>query len=659
MDTKTQNIEFKEGSPEFLLKRDFQEDLSAHDDYIVDFDAYEAMLLSKVYDSVSKKTTNSITDGESATLAIERAARVVGQLPTGQVKAAGKKDNGKAALMDIVVQKWIYPNANAQHQFLQKIRLWQLYSSVYGFMPMYYDWHASQSGYLGPDCWLWNPRNFIPQAGRTSIADMDYAHAIAYVGVSFLEDLLEEPDEAGWDKKALRDVIRMAKNQLKDKDTSRDTLTDRLRSSSATRQIALVTRFESGDDGEWVVFFPDYGFKEVRRLKNPHKNGRIPFVIKYSMPLFDSFYGLGDFQRNKPLQFAMDGLTNFYFQGLKTNIMPPFVVNANGVIRHTIDKGPDAVIMETIPNSVRRLETSTAGLSTYQAAMTQLKGSLMSQNGTTDTSLNQGNTNDPMFGKTPQALKMNQARESSRDNQDRFFLESAIEQLVECMISLIPEVGSESMPIDLFSDDIAVIVESGYEDVMKMLKPSSSGNSARLSINPGALKGAYYRFYLDPGTTAKVDKAEQVQAIMDYMSTMAKFPNALEQMSAQGQAPDFEFIFSLIGNLTGVPNVDKFFKEVPPPQPQPPQPEPPKPPSVSISFKDLPPAGKIQAAKDYGISLTPEDVGSGVSHPGPEAPAAPSQTPPQSPAPQPPSGGAPQASHPAIASAMDELGNLA
>jgi hypothetical protein len=33
-----------------------------------------------------------------------------------------------------------------------------------------------------------------------------------------------------------------------------------------------------------------------------------------------------------------------------------------------------------------------------------------------------------------------------------------------------------------------------------------------------------------------------------------------------------------------------------------------KAPTVSISFKDLPPAGKIQAAAKYGIELTAEDV---------------------------------------------------
>ena len=33
-----------------------------------------------------------------------------------------------------------------------------------------------------------------------------------------------------------------------------------------------------------------------------------------------------------------------------------------------------------------------------------------------------------------------------------------------------------------------------------------------------------------------------------------------------------------------------------------------KAPTVNIAFKDLPPAGKIQAAAKYGIELTPDDV---------------------------------------------------
>lgn len=565
----------------YEFKRDYSDDLDAHDSYIKDFDAYEAMVISKTYDSISRQVKSGITDGSTTTLYLERAARVVGQLPSGVVQAAGKKDKGKGALMDIIRQKWIYPNANAQHPFLMKLRMWQFGSSVYGFMPMFYDWHVSKSGYIGPDCWLWSPRNFIPQNGRTSIQDMDYVHAISYVGEKTLEGFLDEEDEAGWKKGNVRQLIDKVKNATKDKDSERDTFTDRQRSTQTSKQIALATRYEAGKDGRWITFAPDYGHLVLRDIKNPHKSGKIPFVIKYAIPLYDNFYGLGDFQRSKPVQFAKDGLTNFYFEGIKMNIYPPTVINANGVVKSTVDMRPGAVWQETIGNSVRRLETSTAGLSTYQAAQGQLSGALQSLAGTTDTRINAEAAMDPGFGKTPEALRQLQARESTRDNEDRTLLEMALEELIDGMLSLIPNVATENIPIDIFADEIQEIFQAGYEDIADMIEENESGQSGKITIKPKELKGVNYRFNLTPGTTAKADKAEQKQALVDYLGVISKFPNAMEYMRAQGKEIDWEFISLTYGELGDVPGLDKIWKDAPPPEP--PQPQQPQGPQGALA----------------------------------------------------------------------------
>ena len=48
---------------EYKYKKDYEEDWDIHSDYTRTFDAYESMLLGKVYDSVSKSIDNSkITD---------------------------------------------------------------------------------------------------------------------------------------------------------------------------------------------------------------------------------------------------------------------------------------------------------------------------------------------------------------------------------------------------------------------------------------------------------------------------------------------------------------------------------------------------------------------------------------------------------------------
>jgi hypothetical protein len=153
---------------------------------------------------------------------------------------------------------------------------------------------------------------------------MDYVSALTWVGDKQLEEIANneapETQSDGWDREALQVLLELAKEATTDSDNDKDTLTERTRISQGTKRgICLVTRYEAGENGEWVTFAPDHSCVEVRRIKNPHKNGKIPFVIKYSQPLFDSFYGLGDFQRAKPLQFARDGLTNFYFASLKRN----------------------------------------------------------------------------------------------------------------------------------------------------------------------------------------------------------------------------------------------------------------------------------------------------------------------------------------------------
>ena len=564
----------KDSKYEYSYKKDYEEDWSIHEDYVKTFDPLEAMLLGQVYDTVSNSVDGAkITDSYTATLAIERAARVVGKLPEGVTEATAKADQGKAAFMDILRQKWIYPNANAQHNFETKLRLWQLYSSVYGYMPMLYDWNVSNTGYAGPDCWLWNPRNLVPQQGRTSLADMDYVTALTYVSKKYLENILKNETEGdGWNRDAVRELLDLAENETTDSDSTKDTLTERTRISTGTKRgICLATRYEAGQDGEWCTFAPDHACVEVRKVKNPHKNGRIPFVIKYSQPLFDSFYGLGDFQRAKPLQFARDGLDNFYFKGIKMNLIPPMVINANGVMKHTIDYREGAVMMETIPNSIRRLETSTAGLATYQAAKSALTGSLLSLYGSQNASMPGSEALNPSQGKTPQAIDLYSAKEATRDGQEREFLEAAIEELTDGFFSLVVNIGTEEIPVNLFTEDIEEIQKAGLSDVMGLfenLDVNSTETGGELRINPEKLQGVEYRFNVNSGSTAKANEQEQLANLEKVMGTIGKFQNIFKD------DPRLEVnwpqMMSAYETLSGIKNAKDFVvvKDAPSPEEQ-------------------------------------------------------------------------------------------
>ena len=141
--------------------------------------------------------------------------------------------------MDIIRSSYIYPNANAQRPFLEKLRMWELYSGVYGISLMYYDWDVAPNGYIGPNCWLWNPRNFVPQKGKYSIEDMEYAHAISWITKAEISNLLKQlkkdsvfAKESGWNKSALSEIYDAIDSFSKDQAVCNNQQHQECRSSS-------------------------------------------------------------------------------------------------------------------------------------------------------------------------------------------------------------------------------------------------------------------------------------------------------------------------------------------------------------------------------------------------------------------------------------------
>lgn len=570
---------------EKLLHRDYTDDLETHDQAIENYDALEAMDAGMTYDTESKKTSNGLTDNMTATIYIERAARVAGQLPDGETVAIGKKDMGKAMFYDLLRTNWIYENANSQFDFLTKMYLWQYSSSVYNVVPMHYDLTVNEStGYYGPDCWLWNPRNFVPQAGITSVTDMDYAHAITYKTKGWFQDILDDKDD-DYDLDAIKEIMDKLDSVEKEADEKRDTMSYRDKIKTTTKQVEVVTRYESGEDGRWVTFLPDYSYTVIRNIENPHKNGRIPFVLKRCLPRLDSYYGNGDFARSMPMQFANDGLDNFYFQGIKVNMFPIHMINMQSAVKNTIQNKAGAIWQFNGPPDARRMETSTAGLSTYQAAKGMTKGAIQTAAGTTDTRSNAESSSDPGFGKTPQALRMMSERESTRDNLDRGFLERAMAELIDGMFSILPTM-SEDIPVDLFQKEIDQMIESGHTDVIEIIDMwsekedltydvSESEDLLRMKIKPGAFKNISAHFKLKPNSTSKQTREEQLQSVIDFWTFIGKMPNALDQYQENtGKVPDWEFVFKEMGDMMDLPFMAKMFTEAAPQPATPPGEEP-------------------------------------------------------------------------------------
>src|SRR5258707_1262644 len=124
-------------------------------------------------------------------------------------------------------------------------------------MPMFKDWNVAPDGYVGPDCWLWSPRNLVFQQGRNFYRDMDHVTALTWVGKNFIDDIISDQTETddsdenkeevgGWDLDALKELSQKA-DQATNPDIQKNTQVERTRvPQSVKRGICLATRYEAG-----------------------------------------------------------------------------------------------------------------------------------------------------------------------------------------------------------------------------------------------------------------------------------------------------------------------------------------------------------------------------------------------------------------------------
>lgn len=127
--------------------------------FSLDWDEYEDLLF--VQSRTPDNSRARLGEGSLSSIVIERAGRVMAQMPSGSVNALGLQNQGKGLLMDLVLEKHIFPNADYQYDMETKLFLWDMYSNAYGSMFMVYDWNDDEN-YTGPTCWLAPIRNVFP-----------------------------------------------------------------------------------------------------------------------------------------------------------------------------------------------------------------------------------------------------------------------------------------------------------------------------------------------------------------------------------------------------------------------------------------------------------------------------------------------------------------
>lgn len=495
------------------------------------WDARERLLIAKNSDALSKDFVSRVSDSQLATIIMERAARVMAQEPSGQVVALTKQNQGKGKLMDLVIRNYVIPNDNSQFPHLIKMRLWDMYSLIYGVQPLMYDYTVANS-YIGPKSTLIPIRNWFPQPGKLSAADCDWMMVATDHNLGWLNSQKNKKD-GGWISDAIDRVYEKAKkgsrSASKNKLTWRTSIEKDREGGSGLSSgkgdfatITLVTKYEAGDDGYWITFAPDFDNEVVRKIKNPHGNGEIPIILKYCSPLLESIYGVSDMERGMSLQNARDSVTNLFLDGIKLRLFPPRVVNPDGMMLSSLRWEPGATWFENVPNSIREFRSDPETVNNFQSIMAQLTGMMQSQNGTTDTTVSKNASVDPTFGRTPEALKMLDARESTRDNQDRALMEIAIETLYKRWINLISQKMEKPIMFHLFGEEVQQIAEEN-PDVMTLFEDNMT---AKVTLSKKNIGGTKYDYRIDSGSTMKQEQAQTAAKLKEILTQVP----AIQQM---------------------------------------------------------------------------------------------------------------------------------
>lgn len=520
----------------------------------------ESMLLGRTYDSTTGIETNSgVYDPRVATIALERAGRVMAQNPSGKSLAMSGDDRGKNMLMNMLVDKWIIPNANSQYSFLVKSRLLDLYSLVYGTMFTLVD-RVQKDTYQGADFWLLPIRHCRPQPGKFSVGESDYFGVSTWVDLSWLK----KRNKDTW--KNIDELLLAMKDSPSsspgDTDSNERSLIeqDRQPTVSKDKDFKKVEIYTEYRKGEWITIAPDFaGVGCLRNIGNPHQDDSLPIVSKNAFPLMDSIYGLGEFERGKTLQFALNSLWNLYLDGVKMSIFPPIQMVADDIVPSTIKMEPAAKWLLTKTGArIETFNTSPQGINTFQSTYNFLLGAIMNMAGTTDTTISA--TTDTTMGKTPQALRLQASREGTRDSWDRFMMEDTMQSIMTKFVNLTATGIDKEVEVRLFAKEIEDIA-SVAPDVVEMFEGAQRGT---VRIHKDTFKDTKFDYMIEKGSTYQADQQQEQENIINLLNfTLQNYDKLQPAMAQKNKAIDLGELYQRSIITSGISDWDKIVIDAP------------------------------------------------------------------------------------------------
>lgn len=542
----------------------------AAEDYLrvkrLGWDKAEQLFHNQLNDSQSQTTKSQVFDPKLSTLAIERSYRVMAQLQTGKVRGMSKNDIGDATLKNLVLDKYVIPNANAQFDFLTKMRMVDMYSNIYGNFFSLVDWDVKPNGYIGPDVWLLNIRDVFPQVGAVSLTDSDRVVVRTWRPKSFFEARAKDSEYMNMPG------LLTKLNELAGSKQSRNASTaqsqrevDQYPEQQPAKNNGYYEVLTMYERDRWVDYSPDADMV-FRDRPNPQEDGDLPVKCKYAIPLLDDFMGMSDFERGASMQMAMNSAWNLYLDAVKMSIFPPVLINKDNIASMSSISQSAAtkwLVRNNINNAAQPLQLTPRGIETFNNVYQVATASILNMFGTTET--NTTSQTDPAFGKTPNALSLQAQRENTRDNADRFYMEQYLTDVMKKFCNLLTKKQPKAITIRLFESEIQDLQKS-YPDINQQYDQ----RTGKLTVKKGSAS-ELYDYEIVSGSTYAVDQKQQQQNLSNLlvMFQQSQTPQGnllVEQLKQDGYEFNFGELLKRIISNSGIQDWDKILTELSPQQ---------------------------------------------------------------------------------------------
>lgn len=461
------------------------------------------------------------TDGTASSIIIKSPRRTIQQLPTG-VASTVDENSPWPIIAEFSYLKKILPNANTEYDLIHKswmtVEGGQTFGSVAVYTPMLYN-----DDELLPDYLIVSWRDIFIQPGKKSASDCSYVFMRSWWQEADVEQLIDAEKERrrkakkenaeyepSWDLEALEEI----KDAIISKDDKAQNEAEQERSLDPSG-IEIVTGFQVGVGATFYTFNPATE-NIVRRKQNKDPRGKIPISWYFYDADGANPLGRSVLELIGPLQNLIDSDMQAYQYNRAVALQPAINVFGN-VNERRLNFGANAVNKIQDQNArIEPMNVDTTALREYPNLYGLQKSQMLNLVNSPDTSIS-AEVGNPGFGKTPQALKTQQAQLSIDDNALRKGFEAFFEEWSETAINLYfaERSGVEKMQLDDETANKLRALERDGHSLDGVELDENNVATIDFSKAQGVLK-----FKIDASTTKVNSEAAQLDALKTLIQTL-------------------------------------------------------------------------------------------------------------------------------------------